>query len=192
MCAKDGDLVQVNEKMKLRLAKENEFKDVQSLYWKIIELMDDAEYKPGWKKGIYPTDEFIHTALTNQELYVVEEKSTLIAAMVMNHTCTDGYEKIEWGISAYNDEVSVIHALGILPLYQGKGVAKFLVKEAIKIAQGNQQKAIRLDVLGTNIPAQKLYTKMGFQYRDTLQLYYEDTGLTDYMMYEYNLEDKER
>ena len=35
--------------------------------------------------------------------------------------------------------------------------------------------------------AQKLYERVGFQYRGTLQLYYEDTGLTDFRLYEYIL-----
>lgn len=60
-----------------------------------------------------------------------------------------------------------------------------MVKEAIIIAGENCNKAIRLDVLGSNIPAQKLYTNMGFQYIDTIKLFYEDTGLTDYLLYEY-------
>ena len=50
------------------------------------------------------------------------------------------------------------------------------------MAAGSQ--ALRLDVLGTNLPAQKLYTAMGFQYRTTLKLFYEDTGTTDYLLYE--------
>ena len=42
-------------------------------------------------------------------------------------------------------------------------------------------------MLGTNLTAQKLYERVGFQYRGTLQLYYEDTGLTDFRLYEYIL-----
>ncbi len=62
-----------------------------------------------------------------------------------------------------------------------------MVKKAMDIARDNQQKAIRLDVLGGNVPAERLYTQMGFQYMDTLQMYYEDTGWTDYELYEYVL-----
>lgn len=54
-------------------------------------------------------------------------------------------------------------------------------------ARNNQQKAIRLDVLGGNVPAEKFYTQIGFQYMDTLQMYYEDTGWTEYRLYEYVL-----
>ena len=49
------------------------------------------------------------------------------------------------------------------------------------------QKAIRLDVLGGNVPAEKLYTDLGFKYMDTLKMYYEYTCRTDYELYEYVL-----
>lgn len=58
------------------------------------------------------------------------------------------------------------------------------MRQAIHIARTKRQRALRLDVLGTNLPAQKLYTAMGFQYRTTLKLFYEDTGTTDYLLYE--------
>ena len=48
-------------------------------------------------------------------------------------------------------------------------------------------KVIRLDVLEGNIPAQKVYERLGFNYINTIQMYYEDTGLTGYMLYEYVL-----
>ncbi len=39
-------------------------------------------------------------------------------------------------------------------------------------------------VLGGNIPAERTYTKMGFKYLKTLSMFYEDTGWTDYMVFE--------
>lgn len=46
-------------------------------------------------------------------------------------------------------------------------------------------KTIRLDVLEGNIPAERAYLKMGFQYLDTIQMFYEDTGWTNYKAFEY-------
>ncbi len=48
-------------------------------------------------------------------------------------------------------------------------------------------KAIRLDVLKGNLPAEKLYSGLGFRYLHTLNMFYEDTGWTDYELYEYTL-----
>lgn len=173
--------------MELYTANETEWEKVRDFYWQLIDSMDSALYKPGWKKGIYPSDELLMRSIRGKELYVLLSGSTYAAAMILNHKSTEGYEKIRWSISANPREVTVVHALGVLPAFQGQGIAKFMVREAIRTAGENGQKAVRLDVLGTNIPAQKLYSSMGFQYRDTIQLFYEDTGLTDYMLYEYLL-----
>lgn len=171
----------------IRVARIEEFNEVRAFYDLVIDQMQDAEFKPGWEKGIYPTEEFLRDAINNQELYVGTLNGKCVSAMVINQENVEGYEKAKWNIVATNEEVSIIHALGILPTYQGQGIAKQMVKEAINIAESNCKKAIRLDVLGTNIPAQKLYAKMGFQYIDTIKLYYEDTGLTDYLLYEYKI-----
>ena len=49
------------------------------------------------------------------------------------------------------------------------------------------QKAIRLDVLKGIAPAEKLYSGLDFKYLHTLKMFYEDTGWTDYELYEYTL-----
>ena len=89
----------------------------------------------------------------------------------------------EFQVSSATVELAA-QALGVAPERQGRGLAKQLVRQAIHIARTKRQRALRLDVLGTNLPAQKLYTAMGFQYRTTLKLFYEDTGTTDYLLYE--------
>ena len=107
--------------------------------------------------------------------------------MVLNHRYNEGYKKFQWRTQANDSEVLVIHALGVHPDFSGKGYAKEMVNKAIEVAMEASMKAIRLDVLGGNVPAEKLYTGIGFKYMDTLQMYYEDTGWTDYKLYEYVL-----
>ncbi len=58
------------------------------------------------------------------------------------------------------------------------------LKSAIETAKDAGMKAIRLDVLKGNVPAERLYTSIGFVYVDTLKLFYEDTGRVDFELYE--------
>ena len=69
----------------------------------------------------------------------------------------------------------------ILPEYQGDGAATAALDEIKK------KKAVRLDAIGTNVPAQKLYEKYGFVSCGTAQEYYESTGETEFVFYEYVL-----
>ena len=62
-------------------------------------------------------------------------------------------------------------------------------EEALRaVEQANQERIDReerLDVLEGNTPAERLYTGFGFRYMATLKMYYEDTGWTNFMLYEY-------
>ena len=65
----------------------------------------------------------------------------------------------------------VIHALGVDPEKAGKGYGRKMVQFAIDTARQNQQKVIRLDVLKGNVPAERLYSGMGFCYLHTLPMF---------------------
>ena len=47
---------------------------------------------------------------------------------------------------------------------------------------------MRLDILGTNAAAERLYTGMGFQFVQAKTMFYEDTGWTEYKLYEWPCE----
>ena len=170
--------------MEIRQAKISELNDVMQYYYDITDDMKGSEFKPGWEKDVYPTREAVQNAIQNDELFIAVIDKTVVASMILNHECTDGYETASWNISATPEEIISIHALGVSVKQQGKGISKQMVQKAIDYCMSQNIKAIRLDVLGGNIPASKLYESMGFKYIETLKLFYEDTGLTDFLLYE--------
>ena len=79
-------------------------------------------------------------------------------------------------------------AHGELFLAELDGVlAGCIVQYAIGTARAQGCRALRLDVLGGNVPAERLYTGQGFARRGTVRMFYADTGWTDYGLYEYLL-----
>lgn len=173
--------------MYIRHAKEQEFDLVRQFYHSLIDAMKNAQYKPGWEKGIYPSDTDLRKTLGLEELFIGLEGEQIISAMIMNHDANEGYIKVSWPTEAKPKEVTVIHALGVHPDFSGRGYAKELVAMALLTAKEQGQKAVRLDVLAENIPAERLYSGMGFRYVDTLQMYYKDTGWTQFKLFEYPL-----
>lgn len=171
--------------MVIRAAEASEYNNIRSFYHNVIDRMQDAQYKPAWEKGVYPSDSYLKESIGNGELWVCEYENEYAAAMIVNHKSNAGYKKIKWSIDAQEAEVTVVHALCVLPTFQGKGFAGAMVRKVIELAQTGMQKAVRLDVLGGNIPAEKLYVKYGFRYIDTIEMFYEDTGWTDFKLYEY-------
>lgn len=171
----------------IRLATIHEYEQVRSFYHQLIDEMKDFPYDIGWKKDIYPTPEFLMESIQNNQLYIGLENNQIISSMVLNHQCNEGYSQCDWKVKTDNEKVTVIHALGVLPAYGGKGVAKQMVSKAMELAKQTNQQALRLDILSKNIPAEKLYTSIGFEYRDTVSMYYEDTGWTEFKLYEWIL-----
>ena len=168
----------------VKAAVRGEYAMVLDFYDRLTDGMEHAEFPPGWKKRVYPTEDFLRESIARGELFLGRLDGAPAGVMVLNHISTDGYARVAWNVDAPAEAVTVIHAMGVAPERQGRGLAKQLVRQAIHIARTKRQRALRLDVLGTNLPAQKLYTAMGFQYRTTLKLFYEDTGTTDYLLYE--------
>lgn len=173
--------------MNIRKAEKTEYEAVKEFYNTLIDDMQGMEYHPKWQKGIYPAYDELEKALEDSELYIGLEDGKIISAMRVNHAATEGYEKISWGTDAAEDEVTLIHMLGVAVSVQGKGIAKEMVQYVLDTAKEAGQKAVRLDVLFGNLPAYRLYDSMGFKRMGDITLFYEDTGITDFTLYEYIL-----
>ena len=128
----------------------------------------------------------IRIANHNDYIRVRDFYYSLIDAM-KDAEYNEGYKNIQWSVDVADAELLVIHVLCVHPTFSGKGIAKQMVQKVLETAIRNDIKTIRLDVFNGNLPAEKAYTKMGFKYIDTIQMYYEDTGWTDFKVFEYIL-----
>lgn len=95
-----------------------------------------------------------------------------------------GYRSVRWSVEVPDEQLLVIHALGVQPRFAGRGMAKQMAVHVIGMAREKGIRTVRLDVLGGNLPAERAYTAVGFRYLETLQMYYENTGWTDYKVFE--------
>lgn len=170
--------------MDLRTAGPDELDDVRRFYWDLIDRMKDARDSVGWKKGVYPDDALLSGSLNRGEMYVLGRRGDYAAAVILNSDCNEGYRGAPWSVVCSPEEVLVPHALGVRPDLQGRGVGKAVVADVIRLAEQTGRKAVRLDVLGTNRIAERLYAGMGFRFVQTRRMFYEDTGLTEFKLFE--------
>ena len=170
--------------MKLRKASLKEFEAIKKFYWNLIDEMSEKDDSIGWKKGIYPSDQFLEESLSKGELFNFVDDGPIVACVILNSDYNDGYIDVSWGTACEKDEVLIPHALGVCPNVQGRGIGSALVEEIIKTARTTNKKVIRLDILDGNLAAEKLYTKCGFQFVEEKTMFYEDTGWTKFKMYE--------
>lgn len=66
-----------------------------------------------------------------------------------------------------------------------KGV--YPADEFLRESLARRKKAVRLDILGTNTAAERLYTKCGFRFVEAKTMFYEDIGWTECKMFELGL-----
>lgn len=170
--------------MLFKKANLEDFHRIKQFYWDLIDEMSDQNDKIGWKKGIYPTDSFLQESLGREELFVLEKERQLCASVILNSACNEGYAGVPWSIACDVDEILVPHALAVSPFRQGKGIGRYFKGEILKLAKAEKKKTVRLDILGTNTVAERLYTGCGFHFVQAKDLFYEDTGWTEYKMYE--------
>jgi ribosomal protein S18 acetylase RimI-like enzyme len=176
--------------MKFERDGEREFPEIQKFYWDVIDGIH-AEYpdnpKLGWGKGVYPTDAYLKEALSAGELYRLTEGDRLLACVILNNRANEGYAGCPWSLECAPQDILYVHTLAVHPSLQKKGIGKIVVCEIISLARRLGKKAIRLDVLSACREAERLYVACGFRFVIAKDMYYEDTGLVEYKMYELNL-----
>ncbi len=173
--------------LEIRPARPEEFPAVRAFYHRLIDLMQEAEYRPGWEKDVYPDRDQLRQAIDKQQLYVGELEGSFAAAMIMDRQSNEGYRGAPWLVEAAPERVSVIHALGVLPTLQGRGLAREMVRFAFERARALGSRVIRLDVLSGNLPAERLYLRLGFYRVSNARMFYPDTGWTEFDLYEFDL-----
>ena len=172
-------------KLEIRKALPEEYDKVRYFYYSLIDALEGTRYHPKWQKDVYPAPEELRAVVEAGELYYGVADGRIAAAMAVNGKCNDEYRDVRWPTELAQGEFMVIHMLGVHGDFAGRGLAKEMVRYAIGLAKAAGMKAVRLDVLKGNLPAEKLYEREGFAYVDTVKLFYEDTGRVDFKMYEY-------
>lgn len=152
----------------------------------IRESSDVFEYAR-WVYGRHPTEEKLTEYVRQGMLYYTEEGTDVTAAVAVTPYQTDEYHGVGWQAALKDDEVAVAHLLAVNPRFRSRGCAKTMMREVVSLAKSKGLKAVRLDALACNIPANRLYESLGFQKRGVCRWYAENTGWFDFYLFEYLL-----
>ena len=163
--------------MAIKKALPEEYDKVRLFYYSLIDSLEGTRYHPMWAKDIYPAPEDLRAAAEAGELYYLLADGRIAAAMAVNQKCNDEYKEVQWPAQLTQDEFMVIHMLGVHGDFAGRGLAKEMVHFALELAKTAGMKAVRLDVLRGNVPAEKLYEGEGFTYVDTVNCFMRIQGV---------------
>lgn len=170
--------------MELFQAGEQDFLRLQEFYKNLIAKTPDMRQFCPWEYGVYPTDALLREHIHNGDFYYMERNGVILAALVLLPYQEENYTwDNPWGAALEDDQVATVHMLGVNPEMLGQGIAHRAVEAAIQKSREMGKKAVRLDALSCNLPAQKLYRSMGFAEVGTARWQSANLGWTDFVLY---------
>lgn len=160
----------MSPKISIQKADESHLDQLENLYNDLNDYLASTTNYPGWIKDIYPVRETALSALNDDNLFIALENGSIAGSIILNHEPEKAYDQAKWMIDSDYDKILVVRTLVVHPSFMKKNIATSLMEFTKEYAINQQIKAIRLDVSKTNSPAIKLYQKMGYEYRGTIDL----------------------
>lgn len=170
--------------MELIKATRKDFDEISRFYRSAIMNTKKMSIYAKWVYGKHPTDEMIIRYINEGAMYFCEKGGAIVSAVAVTPHQSEDYHDTLWSVSADDDDVSVVHILCVDPKIQRNGIAREVMRLVIELSRKNGKKAVRLDALACNIPAQKLYESLGFKKKSVRRWFADNVGWTDFFLYE--------
>lgn len=168
----------------MELATTADTEEIYQLYKVVIDAVNKTDIRLGWNIDIYPSHSYVEEAINNKEMCILRQDGRIVAAGVVNHNVNKEYDDIDWTVKKPSNRISTIHALATLPTYRGGTTSADMLRNIEDYCRSNGDKAIHLDVIDSNIPAYKLYTRNGYRMVEQISMYYEVVGTREFWMLE--------
>ncbi len=171
----------------MELVQAHDFETVKNRYIDVIDHTPGIERYARWEYGRHPTEQGLRAHIENGEMYLLMLRGEIagMVAVVMHQG--PEYGSVSWAEKLENGEVATLHLLTVCPEYRGRSLGSAILDLAGKLAKRHGKKALRLDVMESNLPARRMYEKAGFICRGKQHWYAENTGWTDFLLYEKEL-----
>ena len=115
----------------------------------------------------YPGEEEIKGDLAAGCLYVLEDAGEVVGAIsIVPENETDGFDC--WQV---RQDAREFARVVIRPDRQGQGLSRYLVDGIVLELRARGAKAIHISVARPNLPARRLYAKMGFEIRGEAEIF---------------------
>ena len=157
----------------IRLATPADLPQAADIYEEILLQDERGPVYTNWQRGKYPTIDTARQALEAGTFYVGEEDGILWGVVNLNSIQLPEYDAIPWSIPAAPEEVGVIHTLCIHPNAAGQGRGRQMVDYCASTARSQGKTVLRLDTWEGNLPANGLYTTLGFHRAGATEFFFQ-------------------
>lgn len=166
------------------LGQVSDIDELEHLYDNLNDYLASHVNYAGWRKGVYPVRQTAEDAIAENTLYVAKYNNEIIGSVILSHKHEPAFEKVDWKVDLEYKDILVIYTFVVNPKFLKMGVGQALMQLAIDHSKTIGVNALRLDVFKGNMPAIKLYEKMGFEYIDEVDLGLGMYGLDLFKLYQ--------
>ena len=173
--------------MKIKRCDESDISAVTAFYHNAVTYLQTHINYPFWSSE-HPSDESIKEAVRRKEQYACLKGGEIVGAFLLSEDPDGDYDAGSWSRDLKTGEYLSVHVLAVSADCYQCGVGSFMVDECIAIARSKGYKAVRLDIVPTNTPAERLYKKKGFVYAGTVDLNRPTASIPLFDLYELNFD----
>ncbi|HEK21648.1 MAG: GNAT family N-acetyltransferase [Mucilaginibacter sp.] len=149
----------------VRLATNSDIPHIMQLIKEVVPLMR-ASGNLQWD-DVYPNPQVFEQDIKDGQLWVAELDNQIAGVTA---TTTEQYPEYAQAGMDINEEAIVTHRLAVSPRFQGRGIARALMQQAEEVAQQRGIPLLRVDTNSQNHATQKLFPKMGYEYKGEITL----------------------
>ncbi len=146
----------------IRIATERDIPAIAAFYDRIHDAEEAGRLATGWLRGVYPTEDTARLALTEGDLFVLEDGGEITAAARINRRQVDVYAQVDWRYPATDDQVMVLHTLTVDPLKSGRGYGRKFLSFYEDYAHAHGCPVLRIDTNERNAAARAMYARHGY------------------------------
>ena len=151
--------------------------------WKL----ENATRRRRWPYKIFLTTDYALDAARAGNQFICADGEKILAAFVLSEDPEGDYSKVTWSRDLAAGEYLVLHAFAVAPKFWRRGLGKKIVEFCLSYAAEKNYRALRLDIVPSNFPAQKLYEACGFKFVGAADLGRDFSGIPQFCLYERNL-----
>lgn len=164
--------------MKIRKGIIADLPAIADIYSAIHDQIEQGKYQMKWFRELYPTQSWAEEHIAIGDLYVLEDTDGIVvASAIINHNPLPEYHQGRWYQPDNYDRILIIHTLVVHPEHAKRGYATALVEYYEQMARNSGCTRLRLDTQQIDLPARRLYKKLGYTEADNLPCQFK--GIND-------------
>lgn len=175
-----------NDKLRFIRCNTAHFEAAAAMYERSLKKLRETVNYPKWSDD-HPSREYIFKSINRGELFACLSGKKILGAVVLSEDPEGNYSVGAWSRALNDGEYLCVHILAADPDYARQGIGGFLVDGIIEFARKSGYKAVRLDIVPGNLPAERLYKSRGFKSAGQRDL---ERGIADipvFELYELNI-----